>query len=221
MNIKITKQEHELLEEFEYDEFIFGSKLYGTDNDRSDTDIIRIFTPQKDTEWLETSIMYPNIHQFQYDDKKNQVQYTWTYKMQFLKNLISGDSIVNAEVSIFSLDIPLEYVYTYNIIKAFLGFAKRDIKNQKMFHARRCLYIAESLLNKELPTLDGVKTLVNEKNPSINFKQLREVQDLLREQLNDTYDKGRIPRYYVEPTASGDMMLDKLLKANNIKEFRY
>lgn len=231
MNIKITEEEHNwLCKNASYGEFIIGSDLWGTRTEESDTDILRLY----DIWWGDDEDLvidsYPNIHPFQYDCDATNTDYLWLTGKQFLRNLMSGDSTINAEVFMFLMSTPDEHmdlVRTYKVIKSFLGFVKRDVKaykpeinnpksNKRGFHAARGLYIAEMLLNGGIPTLDSVKLL---KHDSSTKDEMAAKQVELRAQAVKMYESGELPNYFVADT--GDTLLDKMLQANNIKEFTY
>lgn len=229
MNIKISKEEHDYLHKWIIREFVVGSHLYGTAKEGSDKDILCIYdigplmtySPQY-TEYL------PNYHQFQYDDVENNIQYIYTTVEQFHKNLNSGDSTINADVIMFypSVFNALRMCRTYNVIKAFIGFAKRDLKNpkgkNKLFHAHRSLYCAKMLISGQLPTIDGIKGIAD--FPS-SVHSLIQFEATLRDWLNELYDRGEIDRYYIPALPKSltpqNTLLVKLLQSNNTKEFKY
>lgn len=220
MNIKITKEEHLLLMDRREEFIVIGSHLYGTNNESSDRDILCFYTDNE----VDYSGL-PNHHQFQYDGEDT--DYIWTTKQQFMRNLQSGDSTINADVVMFTdylTDDPilkLKIVHTYKIIRAFLGFANRDIKQinknpKKGHHAVRSVYCAEMLLGEKLPNLQVIREL-HKQQP--NIKSLQTQCNDLRKQLNSLYEVNKIETYYV-PDVNGTLK-QKLYNANNIKEFRY
>lgn len=234
MNIKINKTEHEYLQDFVLTKFVVGSRMYGTANEESDTDYLCIYT--EDAFGLLSSLDQmdlPNIHQFQYDDKEGNAQYIYTTKKQFFQNLCSGDSTINAEVIMFGdgkrlpvIGDPLKLCRTYNIIKAYIGFAKRDLKTpskkNKMFHAYRSLYFAESLMDNRIPLLKEVNLI---KNSTLGVGTLILWESNLRKRCNKMYDYGELKRYYI-PTLPKSLhpwntLGTKLLNSNNTKEFKY
>jgi|WetSurMetagenome_2_1015567.scaffolds.fasta_scaffold84883_2 hypothetical protein len=229
MNLKISKGEHEYLMEHRLRAYTVGSHLYRTNKEGSDEDILCIY----DNKHLmsispEICNYLPNYHQFQYDDTENNKQYIWTTLEHFYKNLFSGDSTINADVAMFypiGYD-PLRLCRTYKVIKAFIGFANRDLKNinkgNKLFHAHRSLYCASMLLRDELPNLDDIYFI--SQNPyDVDF--LREWNKNLRELCNELYEKGHIEMYYIPAMPKSLMpyntLLNKLVYANNTKEFKY
>lgn len=229
MNIKISKGEHEYLQEHLTESFLIGSRLYGTAREDSDTDFLCIY----DSEHLwsispEICTFLPNYHQFQYDDVDNKTQYVYTSKEQFFKNLFSGDSTINADVVMFyeTLYNRLFLCRTYKVIKAFIGFANRDLKNvskgNKLFHAHRSLYCASMLLKNELPTLSDIQFI--SKNPySVEF--LKEWHKNLRELCNEMFEKDELKMYNIPAMPKSltpqNKLLNSLVYANNTKEFKY
>lgn len=233
MNIKITEQEHLFLcENAKYIEYTVGSDLWGTRTDESDTDILRIYRRWWDDDDDVFLDIFPNIHPFQYDGENT--DYLWTEQKQFMRNITSGDSTLNAEAFIFAKEFPadmdgdaLDFVRTYKIIKNFLGVAKRDLKrynpahpsrdsDKRGFHAARGIYIAESLIRGVLPSLECVKELPAGL-PSKSDMELYTAS--LRLLANEQHEKGSLPSYFVDET--DDTLLTKMLAANNTKEFKY
>ena len=222
MNIKITKEENLVLNHLTIKSYIVGSKLYRTDNFDSDTDYLIIYNSIGDSD-----IYYPNSHQLQYDDIDNNSQYIYTTERQFYSNLFSGDSTINVDVILFYDDYTesekLNICRTYNIIKAFLGFVKRDIKflgknKSKLFHVHRGLYCAEKLLNNELPILSDLTKL----NMSSDTKELLSKCNELRERMNKLFESDELTLYPKNPICSVKSSIEKkLIESNNTREFRY
>lgn len=164
MNIKFTDQEtFNLLYTNSIVRVEFGSILYGLNDQHSDTDIMCVYS---DTLFERTSI-FTNHHQFQYKDIENNTDYIFTSLSNFISNIISGDSTINFEIinSNLLINTPLEFLYenrfffyTYNIIKSYLGLAKRDIekinkqpserdKTKALIHAIRGYTFARYIYN--------------------------------------------------------------------------
>lgn len=224
MNIKIKKGEHGELMAKKIHDCVIGSKLYGTDAENSDTDILCIFEPGRS--WS-ASMAYPSQHQFQYDDVANNTQYIWTTILQFWRNLNSGDSTINADVVLFGKNPVsvtdswrLKSVRNYKVVKAYIGFARRDLKNykgkNKLFHAERSLYCAECIMNGQLPTIEVIQDIA--KSPQDRLELIAWESDL-RKRCNTMYEKDELKTYSIAVT--GDKLLQKLLDSNNIKEFKY
>ena len=239
MNIKINKEEYNyLLKLGTCKTYLIGSKLYRTYDSLSDTNylIIRNKNYQSDR-------CYPNYHQFQYDDPHTNTQYILTTERAFFKNLFSGDSTINADIILYYDDIlpgKLNALRTYNIIKAFTGFAKRDIKyltdhpidkiekesdykkyHRKMFHATRSLYCAEQLLKSELPNINTIP-LLNQPPLLETTETLYNIERQLRQQCNHQFEQNLLTLYPQKPLFPVYSSIElKLIQANNIKEFKY
>ncbi|MCU0329313.1 MAG: hypothetical protein MUE53_10005, partial [Chitinophagales bacterium] len=129
MNIIFSEEEHLFLQSQIIQTIIFGSRLYGSHNESSDTDKLCIYK----TSDIELHSGLPNIHQFQFKDKDNNIDYIYCSELQFWKNLLSGDSTINADIVLFTDLYPskLEICRTYKTIKAYLGFAKRDLQKKE------------------------------------------------------------------------------------------
>jgi predicted nucleotidyltransferase len=220
MNIIINKEEHLFLQSQVLQSIKIGSHLYGTNNENSDIDFLCIYK----TSEVELHSGLPNFHQFQYKDIENNIDWNYCSELQFWKNLQSGDATINADIVLFT-DLytnKLEICRTYKVIKAYLGFAKRDLKDikkdtkRKLIHAARGLYCAESLINNKLPTKLDIQNI---------YTQLLDKDDLitkeknLRIKTNDLYDSNQLDNYYIEKC--DNTLWQKLLESNNTKEFRY
>lgn len=223
MNIKITKEEYLVLNQYIENSFIIGSRLYENHSENSDIDVINIIKPI-----FESDKYLPNFHQFQYDDLENNKQEMFITRERFFKNLFSGDSTINTDIIMFTnFDNlnefeKLNYCRTYNIIKAFLGFAKRDLNNinkgkNKRFHAARSIYCAEELINNRLPKIEEFKKYIDLTIHELLSKcaELREVSNKL---LNEK-DLTPFPKeLFIKPLNS---LEQKLIESNNILEFKY
>ncbi len=210
MNIHFTdKMLKEQLDKSTIFEIEVGSGMYGLKTPVSDTDILKIY--------LEGSLNLTNItnnhHQFQYKDTENDIDYIYTSLGQFVKNIMSGDSTINYEVlesSEFRARFSELYFYMnkldkINVVKSYLGMAKRDIKsfkkepsNKKAYHIERGILFAESMLNdvnifctldihrENLSTIRDTETLLDFEG----FIQIQEVRiNQLRESIKDKYLK--------------------------------
>lgn len=229
MNIKITKQEYDsIVINNALGNYVIGSHLYRTATSKSDLDTLTVYDSP-----FESDMYYPNYHQLQYDDETKNRQYIFTTRKQFYKNLFSGDSTINADVIMFhnnsewlvgcgSVEEKLNVCRTFNIIKAFIGFAKRDIKyvnkgKNKLFHIERGLYCAECLMNNELPKIELFKTFGNK-----DLEELKLKEQELRSRCNEMFDKGELTMFPKEPIIQPINELEKkIIDANNIKEFKY
>lgn len=223
MNIIINKEEKEYLHGLVIKKITIGSHLYGTNNENSDIDYLNIY---KTTE-LELNSGLPNYHQFQYKDPNN-IDWLYTSELQFWKNFYSGDSSINTDVVLFTDyvndDKKLKLCRTYKVIKAYLGFAKRDLKqinkdSSKLFHAKRGLYCADKLINGKLPLISDIQDIYNGVTMDITLQGLIWIENEIRTKLNELYNSNEIKSYYIEQTKN--TLFDKLLDSNNIKEFKY
>jgi hypothetical protein len=226
MNIHINKEEHIYLQTLLIEKHLIGSRLYEVASDESDTDYLCIF--KTFPEELESHL--PNFHQFQYKDIKNNIDYIYSSELQFYKNLSSGDSTINADVILFSEEKysneeKLNLCRTNKIIKAYLGFAKRDLKQiksegkSKLKHAYRGLTCAKKLIENELPTKKDIsKCYQNYSKPNLQ-EELDLLEKELRLKLNQLYNSGKVKNYHIVETEN--QLFNKLLHSNNIKEFHY
>lgn len=231
MNIKITKEQHERLLRHKEHEFLFGSHLFGVNDENSDMDIICIYNDK--SVFGQRLVDYqslPNIHSFQYDDKENNTQYVWCTLEQFMRSISSGDGTHYIDALLFTnedddlTDLEkVEVLRTYKIIKAYLGVAKRDMKlhrndPKKQFHAMRSNYIAECLMKNEMPKLEVIQQLKEDrKYPNIIIEQT----ERLRITLNGLLNSGEIDMYYIPQVNREDDLLMLQLNSNNIREFKY
>lgn len=227
MNIKITRAEHNRLLGQSFHQIVMGSKLYGTNSPESDTDVLCVYEPFGNWKLLEE---LPNFHQFQYVDEVDKIDYIYCTFGQFWKNQRSGDSTINSDVIIFSDEIisnkeeKLNYCRTQKVIKGYIGFANRDIKDfsrtkspKKQFHILRGLYTAECLLKGELPSVETIREFKGLSEIKISEIQTR--QSELRALCNAQYERGDLENYYIKE--GSDTLLNRLLKSNNTREFRY
>ena len=223
MNIKITKEQHERLCLENYEEYLFGSQLHGIANKDSDFDYLRVISDAIYESFNSLGRFLPNIHSFQYTESKEK-QYLWMTESQFWRNFFSGEGNLHSDIILFSgkFENPLHLCYSYKVIKGYIGTAKRDLKlhgswDKKRFHAVRSFYMAEKLMKKEIPTVEDIKKLHQGYLPTAEELKKREVE--LRGTLNDMLNKGEIDLY--PSFSSDDDLIQLLLNANNIKEFRY
>lgn len=229
MNIYINKDEFNELKKYTIGEYQFGSVLYGLNKQNSDIDILHLYNSPK--EWKETLDFYNINHQFQYKDIENNIDNIFTSVEQFWKNLTTGDSTINCDIFLFNEDFNgafdaeyrLKFVRTYRILKAYLGFAKRDFKKvtegkHKVIHGARCIYMVETLLKNELPTIDGLKNYVKDITIKDVFNLIdKEIE--LRYKITEMLNRNEIKHYYMPKIT--DNLLNKLLQSINIIEFKY
>lgn len=223
MNIKInTAQARFILDGYALRTYTVGSHLYGVQGPASDVDYLVLYRSFHET----ADLHYPNYHQFQWDDTEHNAQYLFSSERQFWKNLYSGDSTINADVVLFAEGAysevqKLNITRTFNIIKAFLGFAKRDLKllnkgKNKLFHINRGLYCAQCLLENRLPLLSAFGFT----ETSTQLLANREAE--LRARCNTLLETDELSLFPKVPVVKAGNELEALLiEANNTKEFRY
>lgn len=224
MNYKITKEHHDYLcNEFTYKEFLFGSQLHGIANKDSDFDYVRVIPDDFYYGFDSLAKYLPNIHSFQYSEGKDK-QYVWMTESQFWRGFFSGDGNMLADIVLLSgeFENPLHLAFTYKVIKAYLGVTKRDLKlhkdwDKKIFHSTRSLYMAESLMDKKLPSVSEIKDLYSSERLSVETLNAKE--KILRNRLNDMLNNKEIDLY---PSFKEGMELWQIMAdTNNIKEFKY
>lgn len=197
-------------------EILVGSHLYGITNQNSDKDTLFITGEFQDNQ---NSLIWSH-HQFQY--KEDGVDYLFTSLSQFVRNILTGDSTINFE-ALFSDEISKSSIsflqkyqkdfITYNLIKSYIGLAKRDIKFfrkekslKRLFHIIRGVDTAELLLDEreysnDLSYLEGHQLLLLAKNGQISSDQARSIlsdyeekNESLRVKINKLLDQGGISK---------------------------
>lgn len=236
MNIKIDEEEHLILKRMSVVSHKIGSKLYGTDTKKSDTDLIMIVDQNNWEKYISNSVDFksfslcrylPNLHPFQYDCEKTNTDYIYVTERQFTYSLITGDSTIFAEALMWNTGYdprPVEYFRTYKILKGFNGYSKRDISkirdhpSSEKFrqHAIRGLYIQEELVNNRLPDLGG---WINHKFQGFGKRELSKLQKDFRKIMNEMVESGDLFDYYIPKSTVS--LVGKHLKANNTREFKY
>lgn len=135
MNIHIGLEDHIELSSRVIASFEMGSRLYGLHNEHSDRDYLCIYMPTM----KELTSPVDSFHQLQYtyENKEYGIRndYVYTSLPNFFRNLMSGDSTINFEVlyhPMFNTHFgfvpnPSSFV-SYNLIRSYLGMARRDMK---------------------------------------------------------------------------------------------
>ena len=218
MNIHIDKSLNESLKRGTILTCEIGSPMYDLSTKDSDKDLLSIYIHN-------TGSFLWEHHQFQY--KEDDVDYNYSTLQGFIRNLLTGDATINFEV-LYSKEIensPLSFLaknkekfITYNVIKSYLGLAKRDFKKansgKKLSHAIRGVMMAEDLLKGEFSLTgknrwskanwfetDNHELLKEIKDETINKNKLFMVKDEfivlmdeLRFKLNERLRLGTIDR---------------------------
>ena len=170
MNIKIMEP---LSDHLIAGTYPFGSYTYERTNDQSDYDFLNLVK----FDCGEVVLQYKN----------SLVDMLYTGTDNFFYDLERGASQVNFEVlhtenfqQDFNID-PLKY-YTDTMAKAYVGFARRDLKYpDRVFHINRCIYIAEKIIKKELLNLKEIGKMEIE-NDMVKLRN--KVMDLRRKLRN-------------------------------------
>lgn len=156
MNIHISDEKIiRTLENSTVECFEFGSKLYGLDNKNSDIDDVAIVAQNH---FFANSFLWEH-HSLQKASPERDTIFT---TMQLLvRNLMTGDSVAYFEIIndenckgtiLEFLYDRREWFYNFSTIRAYLGYARRDIKHaresgKRFSHAVRCYYAAKMLFN--------------------------------------------------------------------------
>lgn len=182
--------------------------MYGLDNESSDKDYLSIYLEHKDNR---DSFMWEH-HQLQY--KQNNSDFNFVSLQSFIRNTLTGDSTINFEVIHSGVleNTDLNWLWkrknnfvNYNIIKSYLGLAKRDLKfwmkdtnrgdkhtvdtNKKLSHFVRGVIYANSLLNNVF-TMD-LSTTNSYNNYFTDYEMLYNIKHGISENFFD-----KIVKYY-------------------------
>jgi hypothetical protein len=161
MNIHIKDEQlFKRLKQATYLTVTVGSKLYGCSTVESDSDFLHFYSESEDDA---KSYLWTH-HQVQYKDGNS--DHNFTTIRNFIRNLLTGDSTINYEV-LFSEELKLckeldflqnfvSQFSSYNLLRSYLGFAKRDLKmikrkfgRNKEFHVKRAIWTFDQVLNQK------------------------------------------------------------------------
>lgn len=224
-----------------------GSKMYGTADEYSDTDILYIYIPS----FEELTSLVNTHHQFQY--KEAEVDHLFVNIFQFFRNSLSGDSTINFEVIHHSdlvgssMDWAYEhrhYFQNYKILRSYLGMARRDlkdvkrgqtdrVKNKRMMHVVRGYYFCKAILDGCFnPVIEG--ELLQELNEVNGFQDSRIRYEFgaemklkiaqLRILLNQQLDKNQLqfPQYMqADHQKELDDFIQGIIKERGIPKSNY
>lgn len=160
-----------------------GSGMYNLKTETSDTDILVIYLDGI----INTNSIIRTHHQLQYikdNTDGTNTDYIFTSLTQFLNNILSGDSTINYEVlkseefknhsKEFLMLSELKVFDNINVIKSYLGMAKRDLKvikgefgTKKLYHISRGILFAEAVLNSR-----NIFDVLKE-----NYSKLKEIRE--------------------------------------------
>ena len=220
MNIHFTDKDFfRTLQENSLVKIEVGSKLYGFDNADSDVDYLYIYIrPDR----YDTSFVW-EFQPLQY--KEEGVDHIFVDLDTFVKHIMTGESTMFFEVLHELEDTPLcslyqrkEYFYSYNVIKSYLGLAKRDLNkvlksvtneytNYKKLHHGARGYWSALMVSKgdysnqwEENSPDTFRLLKNFKNGTINadskelVEHYQQLINVLRVNSSRDMEKGKIRR---------------------------
>ena len=219
------------LDKLTVSKFVVGSHMYSTNTLDSDTDLLSIYL---EPQYNRGSFLYEH-HQLQYKDNIGNIDYNYTTLQTFIRNIITGDSTINFEV-LFSdqlinthLAWLCEFKYdliNYNIIKSYLGIAKRDLgmykkmgkrtpdANKKLMHFVRGVLTADKILkyNKNLKDINiidvdlkGIK--LGTVQPNLYYYE--QLMNNLRNELNTKLNNNTINKV---PSVDVLIKLDTYIK---------
>lgn len=219
MNIHIDQYLSQKLDNHSLSKLKIGSKLYGCDDLNSDDDWLVIYQ----TSEFELNLPCQINHQFQYKTDDADINYSSIHT--FVRNLINGDSTINFELvwsglsgtTLDFLNQHLSNLVTYQIIKSFLGLAKRDLKHlhkrttlrdrQKGLHHIFRSNLAANLMIESVKNdtflaewdfytneLKQFWNRIKSVDDSTMIIKLKEDNDNLRKELNSLLDRKKIVR---------------------------
>jgi predicted nucleotidyltransferase len=218
MNIHLDKEEFtNISEKKSFGKFVIGSKLYGIDNENSDTDILNITHSFSNLAFS----AFGNHHQFQY--KGDNTDYLFIDIVTFIRNLVSGDSTINYEL-LFSKDFESSSLSwlseisdsfrTYNVIKSYIGMVERDIKHfskrvgsdrlSGIVHIKRGILFAKNMLNNESLDFGALSEFKYDNDVNLDDAvatndflrySLSKVKDFRKNELNVAVENGDIKRF--------------------------
>lgn len=243
MNIQI-ENEHTLnvLNDSIIDRFEFGSKIYGLNTDKSDIDDIVVI---KQNDFFANSFLWEH-HTIQRASEERDTIYT---TLQLLvRNLVTGDSTAYFEVLhsdqckgtvLEFLQERRDWFYNFSTIRAFIGYARRDIKHatdsgKRFSHALRCFYSAlmlykDNFYSNDLRDYDAnayqyIKSLKDETHGMSNKELHQEIKrfklmiDSLRSEVSQSFNSDRRTlNRYMEPARLAE--IDRYVIDINKKHF--
>jgi predicted nucleotidyltransferase len=217
MNIHINESQYLELKKATLVSITMGSSLYGCSTESSDKDILHIFAAPEN---MAHSFVWSH-HNLQY--KESGVDHVFTTLQNFVRNILTGDSTVNFEC-LFSEELAnsdLKFLHDiryqfrgYALMRAYLGFARRDLNGfkrsgepKKLFHAIRGIWSYKRLrageYSNDINVVDPgeYEMMMKAKRGQVNGKYistivnlLSEQCDLLRKELTKDFDLKRLDR---------------------------
>jgi|GEM_PF-4209374 len=220
-----------------------GSQLYGLQDPNSDKDLLCIYFPFRN----QIFGFVQTHHQLQFKDSEGHTDYLFVDIFTFVRNALSGDSTINFEALHLPelLQTPLDflhhyryYFYNYLIVKSYLGFANRDLKQywqqpterealKKYTHALRGYIFARQLIDRPLllnePLLREKKILFStldlsgKKEVLVNLQA--EIDNFRKNIVNKAAEAGKLVRYMVP--AHQQEINNRLLKLSHTSQAHY
>lgn len=216
-----------------------GSGMYNLKTETSDTDILVIYLDGI----VNSNSIIRTHHQLQYIKDNydgTSTDYIFTSLTQFLNNILSGDSTINYEVlkseafknhsKEFKFLSELEVFDNVNVIKSYLGMAKRDLKaikgefsTKKLYHIARGVLFAEAVLNSR-NIFDVLKEnysdlkKIRETDSSFYFGINLTAQHLLEIKMNKLRDQIQNKEFKL--TADDVLIIDSII-SNIVNQKKY
>lgn len=189
--------------------FSYGSSLFGLSTQGSDHDYLIVYQPFKNEL---CSLHEPSMNII---IKKDNTDYVFVNIKNFVLNLLSGEQTIYFEI-IHSRQCEgtvLEFLaknsdkfYTYNTLRSYLGYMKRDLKyakdSKRLYHAYRAFRSIEMILSDEGYTnefsesdLNTMKAIRNNTYDNQRLSvDLKEQHDILRKTINNKLETGQLQR---------------------------
>jgi len=222
---------------------IIGSKLYKLNNENSDTDYLNIYLENNNSfYWLN--------HQLQY--KTDNEDHNFCELKIFIRNLLSGDTTINFELiqaGVFQGDLEFlndfkNDLVNYNILKAYVGLAKRDLKRftseknlKKLAHcfrgvvfAKQLIYEGKLTLNLDTYYFNYFKNKISDREIFKNILNgddslkyvLKEHISELKQIINYLLEESKIKRIMdINRLKELDDYVKEIYKKNDIEEIDY
>lgn len=212
MNIHLkTSQQSNLLAESRLIEVEVGSKLYGINNDKSDTDRLSIFAESRLSQnsfvWTHNQYQYKTEYIHKSSGQVEHMDFLYCSLRTFIRNILTGDSTMNYEVLYskeFREDGEFCFLHhfrfkfkSYQLLRSYLGLARRDLKSyakgkdpKKLHHALRGLWaykrIYEDSYTNEIEKSDPetFRKLMHIKNGAMNDKDSKDLYTYLLNEVD-------------------------------------
>lgn len=224
MNIPINKQQYERLLPHVKQCFLYGSRLFKTNTEESDYDILMLYNYN---DVFVDNYFLPNLHSFQYTDNENNKDIIIMTYEQFWNAFYNADGTLYADIILFSdsyyFTEALKMCRTYKIIKGYCGTVKRDLfnaegNNKLVARSAKNLYIAKCLVCNIFPDIAEIRNILNtKKSDNETIKALLKNEIIIRKQANEMFNTHKLNNYYIPE--NDDDLLNIMLHGNNLKEY--